>query len=355
MSNPLPHPGLTPAQVDESRRTHGANALTPPEREPWWKQFLSKFEDPVIRILIVAAALQIGVGAYKGEYIEGLAIVVAILLATTLAFLNEFKANREFDILNKVNDELPVKAIRDGKYTTVPRIGVVVGDVVLVETGDEMPCDAQVLDAVAFLVDESRLTGESVPVNKMSAEQVAAHPAKEHAYPPDRVLRGTMVADGHATLQVTAVGDGTEIGKTARAAAEETGEVTPLNRQLERLSKLIGVVGLGIAALTFFALVLVAGNLRLDAKQWAFTGIALVAAMVALVRVWLPIFYDGLDFLGSKVEPPKWLENEGLKGWLVTFGVGRRCSRPASGSAWRAGSSRRSRATGCRPRPRSRC
>ncbi|HUR53550.1 MAG TPA: cation-transporting P-type ATPase, partial [Gemmataceae bacterium] len=115
---PLPYPGLTPAEVLESRRAHGTNALTPPERDPWWVQFLSKFEDPVIRILIVAAVIQIGVGIYKGEYIEGLAIVVAILLATTLAFLNEFKANREFDILNKVNEDLPIKAIRDAKYTT---------------------------------------------------------------------------------------------------------------------------------------------------------------------------------------------------------------------------------------------
>lgn len=319
----LPHPGLTPAQVEESRRAHGSNALTPPEREPWWKQFLSKFEDPVIRILIVAAAIQIAVGVYKGEYIEGLAIVVAILLATTLAFLNEFKANREFDILNKVNEDLPIKAIRDGRYTTVPRKDIVVGDIVLVETGDEMPCDGELVEAVSFLVDESRLTGESHPVPKKTPAQAAAHPSeKEVAYPVTKVLRGTHVADGHATMKVMAVGDGTEIGKTARAAAEETGEETPLNRQLVRLSKLIGVVGLGIAALTFFALVFVAGNLRMTGQQWTFTGIALVAAMVALVRVWLPIFYDGLEFLGAKAEPPKWLESEGLKGWLVTLGVG---------------------------------
>ncbi len=322
----LPHPGLTASEVEESRRLHGSNGLTPPERDPWWKQFLSKFEDPVIRILMVAAVIQIAVGAYKGEYIEGLAIVVAILLATTLAFINEYKANAEFDILNRVNEEVPIKVIREARFQTVPRKDLVVGDIVLIETGEEAPIDGHVLEAVALVVNESRLTGESNPVEKFATEQVAAHETgKEHAYPPDKLLRGCMVADGHGTVRATAVGDGTEIGKTARAAAEETGETTPLNQQLERLSKLIGVVGLGIAALTFLALIFrgaATGSLGLLGGQWVFAGMMIGSIMIALVRVWLPIFFDALEFLGIKLEPPGWLENEGLIGWLVTLGVG---------------------------------
>src|SRR5262249_25391217 len=196
----LPSPGLPAAQVEESRRAPGTNSRTPPKRDPWWKQYLEKFEDPVIRILVIAAIIQIGVGAYKGEYIEGLAIVIAIFLATTLAFINEFKANREFDILNRVNEEVPVKAIRDGRFLTVPRKDLVVGDIVLVETGEEVPVDGQVLEAVSLLIDESRLTGGALPVEKHNAEYLSTHsPATEHeqAYPPDRLFRGTMVADGH--------------------------------------------------------------------------------------------------------------------------------------------------------------
>jgi Ca2+-transporting ATPase len=324
----MPFPGLTPAEVEQSRKTHGVNVLTPPERDPWWKQWLSKFEDPVIRILIIAAVIQIGVGAYKGEYIEGLAIVAAILLATTLAFVNEFKANREFDILNKVNDDTPVKVIRGGQFTTIPRRDVVVGDIILIETGEEMPCDGELVDAVALLVDESKLTGESVPVPKHTIAASPAHePGHDHAYPPNRMTRGSMVVDGHGTVRATAVGDGTEIGKTAKAAGEETEEPTPLNEQLERLSKIIGIVGLGIAAATFFALVLRganSGEIKLARDQWAFVAILFTGLGIALVRVWLKITWEGI--LACKrardLDPPEWLDEDTLGRWGIALGAG---------------------------------
>ncbi|MCE9563278.1 MAG: calcium-translocating P-type ATPase, PMCA-type [Planctomycetes bacterium] len=323
----MPFPGLTPAEVEQSRKTHGANVLTPPERDPWWKQWLSKFEDPVIRILIIAAIIQIGVGALKGEFIEGLAIVAAILLATTLAFVNEFKANREFDILNKVNDDTPVNAIRGGEFTTIPRRDVVVGDILLTETGEELPCDGEVLEAVALLVDESKLTGESVPVTKTTAEKAAAAHGPDHAYPPHRLNRGSMVVDGHGIVRVTAVGDGTEIGKTARAAAEESGETTPLNEQLERLSKIIGIVGLGIAAATFFALIArgaATDTLNLTRGQWAFVAILFTAIGVALVRVWLKITWEG--FLACRrsrdLDSPEWLDEDTFARWGIALGAG---------------------------------
>jgi Ca2+-transporting ATPase len=334
----LPFQGLTRQQVLESRQQHGANVLTPPQRDPWWKLYLEKFEDPVIRILIIAAVIAIIAGAYHNEWTEGVGIMLAILLSTFLAFLNEFRANREFDILNKVKDDVPVKVIRDGEVTTVPKRDVVTGDIVMVELGEEIPADGKVLEAVNLQVDESRLTGESVPVTKTTAEAAPKLAAKETAYPPDRLLRGCMVADGHGTMQVIAVGDQTDIGKTARAAAEQTDEVTPLNRQLAKLSKLIGVIGLGFAALTFFGLVIrgafteqvdpITGaglkkmELELNAQQWLFTAILFLSVAVALVRVWLPMLYDGLELLGKEAQPPKFLENESLMGWVWTLGLG---------------------------------
>src|SRR5579871_544455 len=149
--------GLTPQQVEESRSKHGANLLTPPPSDPWWKLYLEKFEDPVIRILIIAAVITIVVGAVNGEYVEGIAIIIAILLATTLAFVNEFRAQREFDVLNRASDETPTNVIRNGAYVVVPRKELVVGDYVLIEAGDEIPADGWVRDAVSLQVNEALL------------------------------------------------------------------------------------------------------------------------------------------------------------------------------------------------------
>ncbi|MDY0002920.1 MAG: cation-transporting P-type ATPase, partial [Polyangia bacterium] len=159
--------GLTAAQVEKSRAEHGANVLTPPPRTPWWRELLGKFDDPIIRILMVAAAIAIAVGAVDGSYIEGIGIVCAILLATFLAFLNEYRAAREFDILNKTSDDVPVQVVRAGLITQVPRRDLVVGDIVLVEMGEEVPADGGLLEAVTLQVNESRLTGESEPTDKI--------------------------------------------------------------------------------------------------------------------------------------------------------------------------------------------
>jgi Ca2+-transporting ATPase len=244
--------GLTQAEVAESRRRHGANVLTPPPREPWWKLYLEKFEDPIIRILLVAAVIAILAGVIEGQYAEGIGIIIAVFLATTLGFINEYKAGQEFDILNKVSDDEAVKVIRDGVYCSIPKKDLVVGDVISLETGEEIPADAEVVSAVAFQVNEASLTGESLPVTKKPEggppDQVAL------AYPRHQILRGTFVSDGRALARVTTVGDASEIGRTARAAAEETETVTPLNRQLGRLGQLIGVFGFAIAFLIFSAL-----------------------------------------------------------------------------------------------------
>lgn len=325
-SHVLPFQGLTPAEVEASRQKYGANVLTPPPREPWWKQFLEKFDDPVIRILMIAAVISMGVGFVHGSFVEGVGILIAILLATTLAFLNEYRANKEFDILNKVNDDVPIKVIRNGNYCTVAKKDLVVGDVVLVELGEEVPADGRVLEAVSLRVNESRFTGEVLPVKKMPLDSPEAKTAGESTYPVDRLLRGTMLVDGHGIMEVISVGDRSEIGKiAAEAYRQDTGEETPLNMQLERLSKLIGVVGLGVAALIYVALIgrdVLSGELQLTGPQWYFTGLLTLGVMLALVRVWLPIVYDGFELAGKELEPPAWLEGDSLVDWLKTFGVG---------------------------------
>ncbi|MHC4829327.1 MAG: calcium-translocating P-type ATPase, PMCA-type [Planctomycetota bacterium] len=316
--------GLTAEQVTQSRNEHGANVLTPPKRDPWWKLFFEKFDDPVIRILLMAAGISLVAGLLGGGHIiEAIGILIAVFLATFLAFINEHRAEKEFDILNQVNDEIEVKVLRDGAYTTVQRKAVVVGDLVLIETGDEIPADGEVLEAVSLRVDESHLTGESLPVTKWPATTVAVE--RSNAYPPHIVLKSALVADGHGALEVTAVGDNTEIGHTARAASEDTNEITPLNRQLDRLAKLIGVLGFSIAAVTFVGLVIravITKELSMPASEWWVMGAIAAGLGVGLQRIWMPVIFDALELMGLDVKPPAWLEKGGLGGWLRTVGGG---------------------------------
>lgn len=317
--------GLTLAEVDESRRRHGRNVLTPVARDPWWKLFLSKFDDPVIRILMVAGAIAIGVGLADGHYAEGIGILVAILLATVVAFANEYKASKEFEILNRMNDEVSVQVLREGKYSNVPRNEVVVGDHVVIEAGQEVPADGYLVQAVSLQIDQAKLTGESEPVRKVVSGTLPKEPDQSTAYSADRLLRGTIIRDGHGAFVVTAVGDGTDIGQTLAQAVEETDEVTPLNRQLLGLSKVIGVVGFGMAFLTYVALVvrgIVVGELVLSQAQWLFAGGLVIATMVALIRVWLPVLYDALELVGKDIRQPDWLENESLGSWIQTLLLG---------------------------------
>lgn len=318
--------GLTSEQVKINRQKYGSNVLSPPQREPWWKLFLEKFEDPVIRILMIAAAIAIIVGIFEGEYAEGLGIVVAILLATILAFVNEYKASQEFDVLNQVYDEVAIKVIRDGSFTTVPRKELVMGDVVYVEQGEEVPADGQILAEVALEIDQSKITGEAEPVKKLTQEIAQSQGIEEGTYPAYNLYRSTIVEQGNGYFEVTAVGDKTEIGKIATAVATvETGEETPLNRQLEKLSQLIGVVGLSFAGLTFVSLLVsgfTSGELSLSFQQWYLFGLLITSVLVALVRVWLPVVYDGFELAGTVTAVPEWLENDSLVGWLKSAGIG---------------------------------
>ena len=239
--------GLTAAEVLQSRLEHGENVLTPPKQQSKWRLYLEKYEDPMVRILLVAALVSLALSFVKQDFVETLGIIAAIILATTVGFYFECDAARRFSILTQMGEEQSVKVMRDGRLQEIPRREIVVGDIVIVETGDEVPADGKLLESTDLQVDESSLTGELL-TNK------EPHPLQrdgKEAYPKDLLLRSSMVMAGRGCYQVTAVGDETEIGHVARQATEITGVKTPLNIQLDRLAKLISKVGSTIACTSF--------------------------------------------------------------------------------------------------------
>ena len=245
------HLGLTDSEVLQSREKNGVNLLTPPKRPSLWKLYLEKFEDPVVRVLLVAAVFSLIISIIENEYAETIGIIAAILLATGIGFFFEYDANKKFDLLNAVNEETLVKVIRNGKIQEIPRKDVVVGDIVVLETGEEIPADGELIEAISLQVNESNLTGEPV-INKTI---IKADFDEEATYASNRVMRGTTVVDGHGMMKVLQVGDATEIGKVARQSTEQSGEPTALNIQLTKLAKLIGKIGFTVAAATFIVFV----------------------------------------------------------------------------------------------------
>ncbi len=234
--------GLNLTQVEESRAKHGVNILTPPPKPSLWIKFFENFKDPMIRILLVALALSVGIAIYEFStghglevFFEPTGIFVAIMLATGIGFALEVNANKKFEILNQVNDDVAVKVIRDGVITQVPRKDIVVGDIVILGTGDEVPADGVLIDSVALSINESTLTGEPL-ISKSHREEDFKN---DVTYPTNHVMRGTTVVEGTGTMVVTAVGDATEYGKVYEAAQIDTGVKTPLTLQLEKLGRVI--------------------------------------------------------------------------------------------------------------------
>lgn len=245
--------GLTEEQVLLNRQQYGVNLLTPPKKEPLWKKFLGKFSDPLIVILLVAGILSIGISFYEyyglhqdaSVFFEPVGIFIAILLATGLAFIFEVKADREFAILNQVNDDEPVQVIRDGHSQMVPKRDIVVDDIVILTTGSEIPADGELLEATQLQIDESTLTGE--PICRKSTREEEQD--KDATFPTNHAMRGTKVMEGNGVMRVFAVGDQTENGKVFVAAQIDDSVKTPLNEQLERLGGLISKASYAIAAL----------------------------------------------------------------------------------------------------------
>ena len=251
--------GLTAEQVEESRLKYGSNILTPPEKMSLWKQFLEKFEDPIIRILLLAWVLSMIISSVHcwgpeqegfAAFLEPLGIFFAIMLASTRGFFFEVKAARAFEVLNTVNDDIMVTVIRDGKVQEVSRKEIVVGDVVMLDTGDEAPADGTLVEAHSLQINESTLTGEPV----ISKTTVEADFDSDATYPSNRVLRSTTVVDGHGIMRVELVGDATEYGKVNQGALIDNNLETPLQLQLKRLAGVISKMGYTVAAITFVLL-----------------------------------------------------------------------------------------------------
>ena len=237
--------GLSAAEVTRSRAEHGENVLSPPQRPSLWRLYLDKYRDPIIRILLVAAVISLLLAFVDGEYVETVGIILAVVFATSVGFYFERDAARKFDVLNALGEEQAVKVRRDGRVQEIPRREVVVGDIVLVEVGDEVPADGTLLESVDLQVDESSLTGETI------ANKNAGATESKGTYPADMVLRSSMVMNGRGTFRVTAIGDETEIGRVARQSTEIISVKTPLNQQLDRLAALISKVGTGVSVAAF--------------------------------------------------------------------------------------------------------
>ena len=237
--------GLTDEQVKQSRELHGKNVLTPPQRTSLWKLYLDKYRDPIIQILLVAAFVSLILAFIEKNFMETIGIFVAVFLATTVGFYFERDAAKKFNLLTALSEEQPVKVRRNGKVMEIPRHDVVVGDVVLVEVGDEVPADGELIVCNDLQMNESTLTGE--PVTEKSLEG-----GGDGAYPRNIILRSTMVMNGRGEFVVTAVGDATEIGKVAKKSTEQTSVETPLHMQLDKLAKMISKVGSVVSVAAFF-------------------------------------------------------------------------------------------------------
>jgi Ca2+-transporting ATPase len=317
--------GLNDFQVKESRDRHGPNILTPASKNPWWIDYLEKFEDPVIRILLVAAFIAIIAGFFHGDYIEGIGIIVAILLATALAYINEYKAEQELDALYKSDDKTPVRTMRNGALVLIPKCDLVVDDVIQLEAGETVPADAYVVSQVSILVDQTTLTGEKDPVPKCSTGQGSIGTNDEHTLPADSVFMGTTVLDGHGVFKIFSVGDNTKTGKATKASDEDTEEVTPLKEQLVSLCKVIGVVGFLMASASFIAVLscgFFKGDFSLTLPQFWFALAVLVSTMVGLSKVWVPWVYDGFEMLNINANVPSLIEAEGFAAWIKVISAG---------------------------------
>ena len=258
--------GLTTDAVQKSRKQYGGNEITPGKKISLWQLYLEKYKDPIIKVLLIAACLSLVISYLHNDYIETIGIFMAVFLATSIGFYFEYDAKKKFDLLNAVSDEVNSKVVRDGYVQVIPRNELVVGDVVLLEQGDEIPADGTLYESVSLQINEASLTGESI-VNKFTD---AAFFDKEATYPSNYVLRGTTVLDGNGVFIVEKVGDATEIGKVAQLTQEESTIDTPLQLQLTKLAKFIGKIGFGIAIAVF--VIFTVRDVYFYSQEYSFVG-----------------------------------------------------------------------------------
>ncbi|MEG1766572.1 MAG: HAD-IC family P-type ATPase, partial [Muribaculaceae bacterium] len=281
--------GLSDAQVIESRVKHGINILTPPPKPSIWSQFAEKFKDPLIKILLVALLLSIGISFYEAfalnesftVFLEPLGIFIAVFLATVIGFVLELNANKKFEMLNQVNDDILVKVTRNGNITQVPRKDIVVGDIVMLETGEEVPADGELIETVSLSINESTLTGE--PVIKKSHRP--ADFKSDVTYPTNHAMRGTTITEGHGVLRVLKVGDATEYGKVYEAAQIDNGVKTPLTLQFEKLGKLISYASYAVGFLIIIGRLAIYDYTGATFDTVAFIDYSLTTLMLAITLI----------------------------------------------------------------------
>lgn len=310
--------GLTANEAEQSRIKNGINVLTPPKRESMLKLYLEKFSDPIIRILLIAAALSLVISVLHGSYTETIGIFVAIFLATGVGFWFEWDAARKFDILNSVTDQTLVRVMRSGSVTEQPKADIAVGDVVLLETGEEVPADGELVESMLLTVNESSLTGEP-SISKTTNPSLFK---KDVTYPSNRVLRSSTVLEGSAIMVVDKVGDDTEIGHVAKASTEKSGEKTPLTKQLEKLATMIGSVGFILSTSLFF--ILLARNIfsaesSYSVEQVATLLVTICAVAIMIIKIWMPLLTSGVKLLFKSCDTPAIVEK---KGWLFWIAIG---------------------------------
>ncbi|NLB85924.1 MAG: calcium-translocating P-type ATPase, PMCA-type [Bacteroidales bacterium] len=285
----MQYKGLTEKEIEASRLLHGDNLITNLKKSSAIKLLLEKFNDPLIKILLFAALISLGIGFIDNQFIETIGIFFAVFLATGIGFWFEFDANKKFDILNLVNNDSLVKVIRNGIITEIRKRDIVVGDYIILSVGDEVAADGILIESVSLLVDESSLTGEP-SVNKGLKHSDFD---KENTFPFNKVLRSSKVLDGSGIFIVQAVGNNTEYGKLAKSSVEISNIKTPLNIQLEKLAKLIGIVGSGLAVLIFLTLFfkdLFLKNIVLSFEQAYFFISLIVFLLIFSLKLWSPYF-----------------------------------------------------------------
>lgn len=283
-----PEHGLTAEQVEESRRLYGDNTFTPPAKQSVWSQYMGKYNDPLIKILVMALLLSVGISCYEvfagarglDSFLEPLGIGIAIILATTVGFMLELSANKKFEMLNRLSDGAPVKVRRGGNITTVAKKDLVVGDIVILDTGEKVPADGKLLHCVNLIVNESSLTGEP----QVSKSHLAEQADSNATYPTWKLLRSSNVLEGTAVMMVTAVGDCTEYGKVFEAVHINTEVETPLTRQLTRLGTLISYVSYSVGAIIVIARTLIYDEpyLTLDFLQYSLTSVMLAVTLIVV-------------------------------------------------------------------------
>jgi len=292
--------GLTSNEVEQSRSQHGSNVMTPPEKESLFKRFLGCFEDPIIRILLVALLLSIAISVYQfvtgaadgSVFLEPAGILFAVLLATLVGFVLELKNEKTFQALNETNDDILVKVIRNDNVTETPRRDIVVGDVVILDTGEEIPADCELLDSFNLTVNESTLTGE--PLCEKFTDPAKILSLSENTYPANHIMKGCTILEGYCTARVFAVGDATEAGKVFTAAQVREGDPTPLSRKLDGLADLITKISYGLAALVIIGRIFNHFFIAGDHSDWLTTTKFILDTLMIAVTLIVVAVPEGL-------------------------------------------------------------